>query len=592
MKLRTTVFLWVLLLVLVILGATIGTIASVLDRSTRARIAQDLASSRRVTLDLHASRQSLHRQECRVVAEEPRLRAVVATEDVARETVVDAVQSLAETVQAGVFVIVDDAGQLIADHAVPDAVGFDLMDREVVRGALAEGEASGVWLADGVVFQVHGCRLEFGARVVGALVLGHGLDDAVAQIMGRHSGGPVVVTSDGVGLTRLPDGVRAGDMPRLTEQVRHGEREVTAGDTHWFAQLIPVPGYQGEHAVDYLLMRSIDEALAPARRVLRILLALVGAAALATLAIALLLARRLSRPIDALVARTHAIASGDLTARTVSGPSEVEELGSAMNDMAREIGESRIALVDKERLARELEIAARIQVSILPRELDGTHLEMSARMITASEVGGDYYDVINVDDGCWIAIGDVSGHGLTSGLVMMMVQTGVAALVRAQPDASPREVLRTLNRVLYDNIHGRLEAERHMTLSLMRYRSDGSMVVAGAHMDAVVWRSATGTVELLATPGTFIGIAEDIDRVNVEATWRMDPGDVYVLLSDGVTEAEDARGQPFGYEGVTALVGQHATEPVQSIRDSLFEAVLRHSPVLADDATLLAIRRT
>ena len=591
MKLRTTVFLWVLLLVLAILGATIGTIASVLDRSTRARVTQDLANSRRVTLDLHANRQTLHRQECRVVAEEPRLRAVVATEDVARETIVDAVQSLAETVRAGVFVVVDDDGQLIADHAAPEAAGFDLSDRPVVRGALTEGEASGVWLADGEVFQVHGCRLEFGARVVGALVLGHALDDEAAAAMARHSGGPVVVTSDGAALTGLPEGVQAAEVARLSEQVRRGAREVTAGDTNWFAQLVPVPGYRGEHVVEYLLMRSIDEALAPARRVLRILLALVGAAALATLAIALLLARRLSRPIDALVARTHAIAGGDLAARSVSGPREVEELGSAMNEMAREIGESRAALVDKERLARELEIAARIQISILPRKLDGENLEMSARMITASEVGGDYYDVLTVDDGCWIAIGDVSGHGLTSGLVMMMVQTAVASLVRSQPDTSPREVLRTINRVLHENIHGRLEAQRHMTLSLMRYRRDGTIVVAGAHMDAVVWRSATRAVELLPTPGTFIGISEDIDWVNVETTWRIDPGDVFVLLSDGVTEAEDSGGQPFGYEGVSALLERHATEPVEAIRDSLFEAVLRHSPVLADDATLLAMRR-
>jgi len=106
-KLRTTVFLWVLLLVIAVLGATIGTIATVLDRSARQRVTEDLARSREVTLDLHAGRQSLYHQECRVVADEPRLRAVVATEDVARETIVDAVASLAATVRAGVFVIVD-----------------------------------------------------------------------------------------------------------------------------------------------------------------------------------------------------------------------------------------------------------------------------------------------------------------------------------------------------------------------------------------------------------------------------------------------------------------------------------------------------
>jgi serine phosphatase RsbU (regulator of sigma subunit) len=212
-------------------------------------------------------------------------------------------------------------------------------------------------------------------------------------------------------------------------------------------------------------------------------------------------------------------------------------------------------------------------------------------MITASEVGGDYYDVLPVERGCWVAIGDVSGHGLTAGLVMMMVQTAIASLVRSQPDANPCDVVKTLNRVVYENVHDRLEARRHMTLSVMRYRPDGHMAVAGAHMDAVVWRAATGAIELLATPGTFLAVAEDIDRVNVDVEWHIDPGDVVVLLTDGVTEAEDAHQHPFGYDGVTQLVQRHATAPAEVIRDTIFAALLEHSPELADDATVLVIRR-
>lgn len=94
-------FLWVLLLVVVVLGSTIGVIYMVFDRNTRDRVAGELERSRDVTLDLHANRATLHRQECRVVAEEPRLKAVVATEDVERETVVDAVRDLANTLRAG-----------------------------------------------------------------------------------------------------------------------------------------------------------------------------------------------------------------------------------------------------------------------------------------------------------------------------------------------------------------------------------------------------------------------------------------------------------------------------------------------------------
>lgn len=590
MKLRTTVFLWVLLLVAAVLGATIGTIAMVFNRSTKDRLAEESDRSREVARDLHTERQSLYQQECRVVAEEPRLKAVVATEDVARETILDAVRTLAQTLNAGVFVIVDAEGRLIADSAAPEAAGFDMTDRPVIKTALADGEGAGVWVADKQAFQVSACRLEFGQRVVGALVVGHAIDDAFADTVARHTGGALVVAVDSQPLTLMPKSVTAPELKDAIQDVRGGAREVSLGGESFFAQILAVPGYTGASKLEYLMLRSIDEALAPARRVVRILLVLVGAAALAALVLSLLLARGLSKPIDALVARTHAIAHGDLSPKPVSGPTEVKTLGAAMDKMAVELGESRHQLADKERLAREMEIAARIQTSILPRNLEVPGLTMAARMATATEVGGDYYDVRPVDDGCWLAIGDASGHGLTAGLVMMMVQTGVATLVAANPDANPRDVLTSLNHVLYENVHDRLEAERHMTLSLLRYRRNGSVVVAGAHMDAVLWRKATGTIELLGTPGTFLAIAQDIDIVNQEVTWQLADGDVLVLLTDGVTEAENAAGEAFEYGGVTRIVEQNATKPVDILRDSLFAALLAHSPTLADDATILVLR--
>jgi len=590
MKLRTTVFLWVLVLVLVVIGATIGTIAYVFDRSTRSRVAGDLARSRVATLDLHASRVSLLEQECRVVAEEPRLKAVVATEDVARDTILDAVRTLAETLRAGVFVIVDSEGTLIADSADHDAEGFSLADRPVVADALANGEQSGVWLADNQAFQVQGCRLEFGARIVGALVVGHTIDNDFVATVARQTGGSLIVVADRAPLTALPTDVTQRALAAVLDRVRAGEREVELGGTHWYAQLVPVPRYHGEIRVEYLLLHSIDEALAPGRKIVHILLVLLGAAIVAALVLALGLARRLSRPIDALVARTHAIAQGDLAPRPVPGPTEVRALGSAMDRMAKEIDESRVALADKERLARELEIAARIQTSILPRNLDVPGLEIAAGMMTATEVGGDYYDILPIDDGCWIAVGDASGHGLTAGLVMMMVQTGVATLVRADPAAKPTSLIKTLNRVLFENVHDRLQAERHMTLSLARYHKSGSLVLAGAHMDAVCWRAATRTTELLATKGTFLAITDDIDHVTVEQTWEVQRGDLLVLLTDGVTEAEDAAGQPFGYEGVVEAVEARVGQPVAVIQQALLDAVKRHSPTLADDCTIVVLR--
>jgi sigma-B regulation protein RsbU (phosphoserine phosphatase) len=173
---------------------------------------------------------------------------------------------------------------------------------------------------------------------------------------------------------------------------------------------------------------------------------------------------------------------------------------------------------------------------------------------------------------------------------MMLVQSGVATIVTARPDVGPKDVIRSLNTVIYDNIHDRLEAERHMTLSLLRYRSNGTFVVAGAHMDGVVWRAETKTIELLGTPGTFLAITQDIDQVNQETTWQLHKDDLLVLLTDGVTEAEDRGGHPFEYKRVTDLVEAHAGEPVAAIRDALFAGLTKHSPTLADDATILVLR--
>src|SRR5262249_27921734 len=116
------------------------------------------------------------------------------------------------------------------------------------------------------------------------------------------------------------------------------------------------------------------------------------------------------------------------------------------------------------------------------------------------------------------------------------------------------------------------------------------VIVAGAHMDAVCWRAQSRAIETLSTPGTFIAITDDIDPVNVERAWHLHRGDVLVLLTDGVTEAEDRNGRPFGYEGVVAIVEPRVGEPVGAVQDALFQAVTKHSPTLADDCTIMVLR--
>ena len=128
-------------------------------------------------------------------------------------------------------------------------------------------------------------------------------------------------------------------------------------------------------------------------------------------------------------------------------------------------------------------------------------LEIAAAMHAATEVGGDYYDVVPVDDGCWLGIGDVAGHGLGTGLVMLMMQSGIGALARKMPDAAPRDLLLALNTMLVENVRERLGQREHATLTLIRYRRDGSLTFAGAHEEMLIRRAATGRCERIETPG-------------------------------------------------------------------------------------------
>lgn len=272
-----------------------------------------------------------------------------------------------------------------------------------------------------------------------------------------------------------------------------------------------------------------------------------------------------------------------------------EQVSSALEGarlVARLVEEAtRRQVAERARLEKEMEIATRIQTSILPRDVTVAGLEIAATMRTATEVGGDYYDVIPVDDGCWIGIGDVAGHGLGTGLVMLMMQSGIGVLARKIPDASPRDLLLALNAMLVDNVRRRLGQREHATLTLLRYRKDGTLAFAGAHEEILILRAATGRCERLETPGPWVGAKLDIAAGTVESRAQLLPGDLLVLYTDGIIEAVARDGRErFGTDRMVALLEAHQGDAPIAIRDRLMSAVTDFAAALDDDVTLLCAR--
>jgi PAS domain S-box-containing protein len=242
--------------------------------------------------------------------------------------------------------------------------------------------------------------------------------------------------------------------------------------------------------------------------------------------------------------------------------------------------------------AEELAIAKRVQTRILPRDLSVRGDTIAAAMQPADEIGGDYYDLLPTPDAPWLAIGDVSGHGLDAGLVMMMVQSAMAAVVTMRPYGSPRDMVVALNTVLYENIRRRLDARDHVTFSLFRLGEDGRVVFAGAHEDILLWRARSREMERIRTPGVWLGAKRTINDVTIDTSIFLEEGDVMVLYTDGITEARNAAGKQLELDGLVDIVESIVDRSPEEIRDHVLARTRSWMHVQHDDMTVVVVRRT
>lgn len=595
-RVRTVLLVASLGLAIAMLGPLAIAIPQVAARWRHTEILRETALARAVLTRTLAYRRNLLLAQAHVAADEPRLKAVATAFDVPAGAFLDVTTSMKAALRADVFILTDGAGDVRVDPDDPDAPGRRLGGTPLLAAALQGAESAAIWARDGRLFQMSARRLAFGSTVVGAIVLGYLMNDDLAGALRQQSGFDVLIVAGGRVVARAlgpalegidPDGldikaVLAGGPATLDLRGRP------------YVALSERVSSEGKEGVDahIVLLRPLDELLAPANQLTRVVLWALGAEIAIAVLLAILVARRFSRPLVDLAAATDRIAAGDLETRVhASGAAEIATLATSMNRMTGEISEARRSLLTKDRLVKEMEIARRIQTSVLPRAQTAGDLRIACAMITASEVGGDYCDAIPVGDGCWIGIGDVSGHGLDAGLMMLMVQGAIAGAVRARPEAPPREVLMAANRAVRENIRNRLGRSDHVTLTLLRYHAGGRLTFAGAHEDILLCRSGASACERIATRGTWLGIVDDIGATTHDAELTLDPGDLLALCTDGILEARSGGGERFGPDRVCAAIMQDPRASLEEVLARVLGAAQAWAPAVADDMTLVLARR-
>lgn len=241
-------------------------------------------------------------------------------------------------------------------------------------------------------------------------------------------------------------------------------------------------------------------------------------------------------------------------------------------------------------LGKELSMAQTIQRQILPEKpvvLGG--FDVAARYDACGAVGGDYFDYVPMADGrTLVAVADVSGHNLASGMIMVSARAMLRTLASVHDD--PAHVFNALAASMFADL---TRTERFLTAAAVALRADDASIdyISAGHNDLMIYRAAHDCVESVASDSTILGFVTEPDYVS--RRFRLEPGDCLLLFTDGITEATDPDGTMFGEERLSAVFAQLATNrSAKRIVDGIVEELesFRGGHVGTDDVTAVVIR--
>ncbi len=491
-------------------------------------------------------------------------------------------------------IILDRRGNVLADGSGELGQGT-----KMAPSATSAKVEAGLLTAGGSLYAIAVVPVTIDRQIIGRVVVKDPMSAAHLALVKQLSRSEVTLL-DRTGrrlISTLPDPV--------ADQVSQGQGDdrgsgipepVSISGQSYLAAIAPLVGIGGEVLGRIVIARPLADQEHARRNLQKWLLALGAVFTLIAAAGGVGIGFRLTRPMRALTAAAIRLERGDgidpnsdpsvalPTSSDSASKDEMTVLARAFNTMAASVA------FRQQRLQKEMQLAQQIQVAILPRALDVPGLQLAASMRPATEVGGDYYDVIPIEGGCFIGIGDVAGHGLNAGLVMLMLQSMIAVMVGNDPSAPPSKILVAVNDAIFANVRDRLGKDDHATLTLLRFREDGSVRFAGAHEDILVYRAAGGHTEIIGTTGTWLGARRAIGAFTNDTSLELRRGDIMVLYTDGATEAMNPAGEMFGTERLAAELEKVHDQPVEAIEMHLMSVVIGWSHRLDDDVSLIVAK--
>lgn len=374
------------------------------------------------------------------------------------------------------------------------------------------------------------------------------------------------------------------------ELLRPGEKLATVSDTMY----ITIPIEEDVVRLGSLALASSMDAMREARNSnIETVVVITGLFMLIGVPLTVMRLRRKLRPISDIATELKGLDLTTLTSRiTHQGKNEIGYLAETLRVMGVKLSQAQAEHLEKERLAREMQIARDIQASILPREYPQSNtFRFAGTYQSAREVGGDYYDFISLDDHqLAFIIADVSGKSLPAMLVMLLTRDIVKRY--SHTVHNPVELLSLVNRDLYSNIRPGMFVT--MMFGILDTRT-GVCTFASAGHNSVLWvDGATGKCRRIKTKGFPLGLvdADTFDKRIERGEIQFRESDWLVLYTDGINEAKNVSGEQFGIDRLIDQVNTYrARTPEDLVNGSMKELEqFVGDAVQYDDLTLLVMK--
>jgi len=278
----------------------------------------------------------------------------------------------------------------------------------------------------------------------------------------------------------------------------------------------------------------------------------------------------------------------------IDSSDEIGEIAQAFNEITYKFRKSQQSLQDQERLKHEMHLAQEIQQTLLPAKFPKRRgFEISSYYESAKEVGGDYYDFVEIDpDRLGVVIADVSGKGVPGSLVMTMIRTALRTEARGTYSAA--ETLRKVNRFIMGDIKKGMFVTVFYTILNSRNRS--LTYASAGHNPMILYRPSTKKTYYLNPRGFPVGISlndeELFDKSLEDDSIRLAKGDIVIIYTDGVTEAMNSRRELFGEERLLEAVRRYGNLSAEEFVAKLREEIVSFTEgqIQYDDISLVVIK--